>query len=53
MCEIFYCLSIASVHHKLNGARLLSPEIKYMNCHTSCQMTQGLENEDILGKYQN
>ena len=37
MSEIFLCFSIVSLHHKWDGARLLSLEIECVSCLSSCQ----------------
>ena len=33
--ETFLCFKIVSAHHKGNGTRLLSPEVKCTSCFTS------------------
>ena len=38
--ETFLCFSIVFVHHKQNGARLLSPEVECTIYLTYCPMTK-------------
>ena len=44
------CVFIVSIHHKWNGARLLSPEVDGPSCPVICCLLRILRNEEILGK---